>query len=223
MIAELPFYQTTEFIASLAGAFAGAIAAFALSAIWEHVKDTNTRHATIVKAQHVLAMQANDAENLLTSHLEMARKIPKEERANRLSAIQYPFVEVRLDSNELAFLAASGYPEEFREILLSERCFVNLMECMRNYNSLKKKYAEAAIIHDRKGDQVLFELPASAAGLVLELESSCLNLYKCADEAVPRLCNAIGLLARTGKRVIPGREYLSYSPGKAKEEPASVV
>jgi hypothetical protein len=209
------FYETTDFIAAMAGAFAGAFLAFLFGAIWEQVKRVEERRAAIVKAQHVLIMQANDVENLLKFHLNPTREIPKEERPLKMAAIQYPFVDVRINNDELAFLAAAGCPEELRDVLLAERCFLNTVVCIENYNALKKEHAAVVIVHDRDGDEISFETPRASVGLLLQLESRCVNMFKCADEALPRLLMAVDILARTGKRLIPKPGYLSYLPDKS--------
>ena len=204
---------------SAAGAFIGAIAAFALEATRRWRSERSARYSSLLEAQFALCMQMDLMVKLQRDYLRPARDHPQ--RFMRLTPVIAPDPGLRVNFASLAFITAIDEVESIAKVYRAQQSFLTASQVLERRSRLVQEQFYSI---DNPLKAFDFE---SGEGLVEHdprqvriLKGMTDGLYKSVDDAVVMLGGAVDELAKVIKRHYPLRKVLSVD-APVSTEPAS--
>lgn len=204
---------STEFIASMAGAFAGAGAAFLFQAFGEIVKERNRKHSAIILTQAVLGMQLSDILHLKWSRMDRLKTDPK--RHVNLHGIGYDLTSLRVDFTSIVFLGEHYENSQvISQVMNAESKFLTAVKVsgLRNEAILALKAVQKAAPAPIESNDVA---TTTEWKRVVELHLDDLKhqtdqLYFAVEKSSRQLHTAIKALSETGKSVLPDKKFARF-------------
>lgn len=208
------FYQATkehtgELIASLAGAFAGAGAAFYLENREQKRKDENEKYYAIIRSQHALTFMWRVMRQLQKQKLE---PIQNHEDRHRRFGIFYAVQETMpIDIGEITFLFRRGHRQVLANIFAAERSYLNALDALRTRNEaieeLKKAIEGKGEFNPKTGETTMPYDPERDSNIKNETD----NLFNAVSNAVKAITIAFEELRSAAKTAFPKMEFLQSS------------
>ncbi len=198
-------WSETEFLASLAGAFFGAVAAFVLAAFQSLTSKRHEEQQHIIKAQYILAQQAANVENL-QRFMEEAKNLP-----NREHVLQFlPAVtsySVSIDT--LTFLLLSKKPNIVPAIDRAQAFFEGLRRGIDLQNKAKQDLITFAVPMPDTATSGMMAIPQDhrTAQMIFSLKQATDNLYRAIPETMTELERAQNLLLKTAREAYPEKHF----------------
>jgi hypothetical protein len=204
--------SNNEFVAALAGAFAGAGAAFLLNVFHEVVKERNRKQAAIIQAQFALRHQLRALEGI-KGRLNEHRKSVGLKRALDLPGMLWVGASVRLDLNSLAFVFHSSKPDVLGEAFDAEMSYqrVEALVMARNAFISDLDKVSKPSEFDIQAVSGTFEVNDTNRVELARLIRCTDQLYANFDDAYRRLITAIEDLYTVGRELLFEKKFIRLS------------
>ncbi len=220
MLLLLSITSSTEFVSALAGALAGAGAAFLFqtgSAVF-HSRDL--KHSAIIKAQLTLGLQL---QGLLSFHRQSIDPYLNDPDADRnMPAKSHVFTNARLDISELSFLACCDNPNVLNRMVLAEASFLSVQEVIDKRNNASAALGSTIQIQeaDIKSGKVTFIIDKNNIRHLIDIKHHTKALFEHIDLAISSLENSIRELRGLAKELLPEKSFLEIGPRPSQQTPS---
>jgi hypothetical protein len=211
--------ENKGFITTLVGAFAGALGALAVNELQRIRREMDGQHAALLKAQYTLGVQIQSLLAMRKQHLSAMEK--QEHRGLIIPMFVVVFPKLRLDFQDLTFLAAKDHPQLLNDLLLAQTCFETSVECVEQRNRLKERFQALSKPVEFDSQSMLGRVVVDGSNRIehAAVEQITAHLYESVDDSISKLDAAIVSIARTGKSLFPERKFLIFeTEGNVKKE-----
>jgi hypothetical protein len=199
-------------VAALAGAFAGALAAFTFEALRQWRKERREGHSAITQAQFILSMQLNDLLGLQEQYLDGEKDNPT--RFAALGPFNAPMLDARVDLGTITFVAVKDGARVLHRVHAAQETYKVVMEILDSRNRFYRERVAnfegtAGPEFDVETGQGEFEVDPRAVA-VLKGETDA--LYTMTEGAIKAERRAIESLVEVSKRLFPLKPVLPTDP-----------
>lgn len=206
LLSEFWSNNSGELWAALAGAFAGAFAAYRLQLSVEKRKERDQQHSSIIQAQLALISQLDNLARIRRDHLDPLKSDPARDRKLLLLSVPPKCLDVSLGS--LAFLLETDDADLVLQVQVAERAYYSSMDALSDRNQAVRDLHRNSHLTDVGSDPSQVTVLAEHRDVVLvkNYTDSVFESFYSAEDLSKR---AIENLNTTGKRIYPKRRFLS--------------